>query len=575
MQGNAHDNYLNSYTVKMLRNVLEDYFGGIKDERDFDYPLISLLRAMGFYDIHFLHGGREIGKDFIARKIVDEVEYQYALQSKKGDIGQGEFPERQLMLASISGLGHPQFNKQLPRRVVLVSTGRLVGNAPLIFQDLNNELETTYQKEKVEFWGKDQLVPLFEEHGLTGIHQSTSKGFIGYAKFFLTYGKALDGDVSDREIENYSRLWLEESLEYRKRILRAAIETEIIATKLVGNGSFYEAITSYLGLARVVLSVMYENNDDYTVEVYKQIIEENILPLSKQFHDDLKMRWDSTSKKLLPLIGEKFAMPMLHYIVWCARILELSSLYYFLSKDKAEREQIISFILEFLEKEPGCGHIPSDKYATTVVWTTLALLHSENRDDAIKLVRRSAVWLCDRVERGFGIAHYEADEYEETATLIGYPFENVKIRKNRSSFLATILADLAALIGDREFYGEVVNDFEATEITYTYWQFPDTKSVCRIDTEECLAYPNIPHQYSLGNFEDFDYSEHIKHEPSSFQITQKAGVNSLMLLSILLKDRYFPKAWKQILSDNDVVVPAPKPKKSNAKRSKRSSRKAR
>jgi hypothetical protein len=267
-------------------------------------------------------------------------------------------------------------------------------------------------------------------------------------------------------------------------------------------------------------------------------------------------------------------MPMLHYIVWCARILELSSLYYFLSEDKAEREEIISFTLEFLEKESGCGHIPSDKYATTIVWITLTLLHSGNRDEAIRLVKRSVVWLCDRVERGFGIAHYEADEYEETAVLIGYPFENVKIRKNRSSFLATILADLAAFIGDKEFYAQVVNDFEASGIVYTYWQFPDTKSVCRIDTEECTTYPNIPHQYALDTFEDFSYSEHIKHEPSSFLIAQKAGVNSLMLLSILLKDRYFPKTWKQILSENVPLAPASESKKSKAKASKKSSGKS-
>lgn len=47
----------------MLTNVLEDYFKSIKDERDFDFPLRSLLAAMGFYDIHLTHGSREIGKD--------------------------------------------------------------------------------------------------------------------------------------------------------------------------------------------------------------------------------------------------------------------------------------------------------------------------------------------------------------------------------------------------------------------------------------------------------------------------------------------------------------------------------
>ncbi len=31
----------------MLSNVLEDYFSSIKDERDFDFPLMSLLAAVG------------------------------------------------------------------------------------------------------------------------------------------------------------------------------------------------------------------------------------------------------------------------------------------------------------------------------------------------------------------------------------------------------------------------------------------------------------------------------------------------------------------------------------------------
>lgn len=47
MQGNVHESYVNGYTRFMLRNVLEDYFTGIKDERDFDYPLLTLLHAMG------------------------------------------------------------------------------------------------------------------------------------------------------------------------------------------------------------------------------------------------------------------------------------------------------------------------------------------------------------------------------------------------------------------------------------------------------------------------------------------------------------------------------------------------
>jgi hypothetical protein len=538
----------------MLRNVLEDYLSSIKDERDFDFPLASLLRAMGFYDVHFTHGGGEIGKDFIAKKFEDGTEYQYAIQSKKGHINQPEFRNNimgQLLEASLLGLSHPQFDRNLPRRIILVTSGRLSGNAPLTFQDFNLELETKYQKEKVIFWGKDQLIDFFEEYGLSSIHQFTSSGLTGYTQFFLIYSKALDGNLSDKEIEDFSRLWIDESLECRTRVLRASIEAEIIASKLVGNGKLYEAITVYMSLARVMLQAMFESDDEYIVEIYQQIIEQNIIPLCREFYSQFKNSWESTSKQLLPLAGEKTGLPMLHYLVWSARVLETTSLYFFLTKEQAERDKIISFLIEFIEREKGCGHIPGDRYAISILWPSLALIKAGYADKALDLVKRGVIWVCDRVENGFGLAHYDADEYEETAILLGYSFDSIQVEENRSSYLATIAADLAAFIGDKEFYSNVINDFEACEIAYSYWQVPDTKAIFTITTKECIAYPNITHQYLLTDFEDFTYAEHIKHEPNSFKITQKAGLSSLILLSGLLKDRYFPKMWKRIISEDE------------------------
>lgn len=76
---------------------------------------------------------------------------------------------------------------------------------------------------------------------------------------------------------------------------------------------------------------------------------------------------------------------------------------------------------------------------------------------------------------------------------------------------------------------------------------PTTGLAGAYKSEECRTYPNIPHQFILSGFEDYEYAEHIKHEPSSFQVTEKTGLNSLILLSVLLKDRYFPKMWKQMI----------------------------
>ena len=528
----------------------------VSDAVEFYYPLTALLHAMGYYDIHITDGGSEIGKDFVAKRVEDGTTYQYVIQAKKGDINQAEYRkiQQQLLEALIlKNLAHPQLDLKLDQRTILVTTGELKDNAIIEFREFNSTLVNKYKTEEVEFWGKNTLIEYSEKYGLTGVHRTTASGLRGFAQFYLTYSKAMQGNLSDREIEEFSRLWLDESLDYKKRILRASIEADIIATKLIEGGHIYEAITAYQSLARVVMQVMYENEDPDVVEILEEIINDKILVFCRQFFNELKAGWEEEEKSLLRLCFNSSYMPMLHYLVWCARVLETASLYFFLTERQEERDEIVAFISEFIEKEEGCGHIPGDRYATSLVWATLALIRAGRTDKATDLIKRSVVWLGNRVEKEFGIARYDADEKEETYTLLGYPFDFIKVDKNRSSYLATIASDLAAFIGDKDFYADVVNDIAACEIAYSYWQFPDTKAILTIDTEECRTYPNIPHQFTLTNFEDYEYAEHIKHEPPSFQITHRGGLKSLILLSVLLKDRYFPKMWKQMVEGSPLT----------------------
>lgn len=539
----------------MLRNVLEDYLNSVV-EIDLDYPLMSLLQAMGFYDIHYTHGAVEFGKDFIAKRVENNVEYQYGIQSKKGDIGQALWRNEirgQLEEAIISDLSHPQFNTALPRKVVLVTSGRLSGNARLASQEFKSRLEMDGRVQELLFWEKEQIIQFSEEYGLTGIHQNTAKGLAGFAQFYLIYSKAIQGILSDREIEEFSRLWLDESLEYRKRILRASIEAGIIGSKLVEAGQIYGAIIIYLSLARVIMASTHENDDPFIIDIYTELVEEKITPLCKQFFQQLRTEWEGAEKSLLHLSITNGFFQLLHYLVWCSRALEIVSLYFFLVKNNVEKDDAVTFLAEFVEAEEGCGHIPGDRYTISLVWPILAFIQVGMPDKAINLVKRSVVWLCDRVEKDFGLARYEADEYEETAMLLGTSFDFIKVEKNRSSFLATAMTDLAAFIGDKEFYADVVNDIEACELAYEYWQFPDTKAIYTIDTEECITYPNITHYYELTTFEDSEYAEHIKHEPPSFQITKKIGTSSLIMLSVLLKDRYFPKVWRDIILNSSLA----------------------
>jgi hypothetical protein len=65
----------------LLRNVLVSFLGNA-DERQLDLPLLFLLPAMGFYDLHLVHGQVEFGRDVIAKGLVNGTEVQYTIQSK-------------------------------------------------------------------------------------------------------------------------------------------------------------------------------------------------------------------------------------------------------------------------------------------------------------------------------------------------------------------------------------------------------------------------------------------------------------------------------------------------------------
>lgn len=58
--------------------------------------------------------------------------------------------------------GHGAFDAKLPRRAVLVTTGRLVGNAPDLFRDYNEQARERGEPE-VELWDKTTLSGFLSE----------------------------------------------------------------------------------------------------------------------------------------------------------------------------------------------------------------------------------------------------------------------------------------------------------------------------------------------------------------------------------------------------------------------------
>src|SRR5207237_8517244 len=126
------------------------------------------------------------------------------------------YSKRLIEEAILSDLSHPQFNTTAPRKAILVTTGRLSGNARLACKEFKSKFEAENRIREISFWEKEQLAQYSEEFGFAGVHQSMVTGLKEFAQFYLTYSKAVEGTLSDREIEELSRLWLDESLDFKK-----------------------------------------------------------------------------------------------------------------------------------------------------------------------------------------------------------------------------------------------------------------------------------------------------------------------------------------------------------------------
>jgi len=478
----------------MLANVLAAYLDSIK-EREFDLPLATLLRASGFYDIHFTHGNVEFGKDFIAKSDENGVTFQYSFQSKAGDVSQPDWRNNimaQMLDSLLSELSHPNFNKDAPHRTVLVITGKMLGNAALSLQDLNRTIEQTYHKSPILLWDRETLISMLETHGLGGVYDANASGFLNYGNFYQLYGKALGGHISQREIEEHSRQWLDESIPRYKTLLCSTIESSIFATQCKVKGFTYEAIFANLTLIRTIMHQIHTSNKQDEVEQLREVYSQAISNLKEILHEyltDVKSILDKADNNLSSITPGSNSI--IFYSILCARIMEVAGCLYFLEVEQSERDTIISFLVSFISNEPGCAHIPSDYYAISLVLPVLSLCSSGHRNIAEQLLHSSTVWLCDRYQDGFGLAEISAEPYDEIATLFGYPFDFIKVQPRKGSLAASIICDLSAFIAKAELYTNIVNDFKAIKIAPQYWQVPDTASLFILDGEDIISYPNI------------------------------------------------------------------------------------
>lgn len=538
----------------MLRGVL-GVFLEKASERDFDLPFLALLRARGFTDVHFTHGTAEFGKDFIAKREEGGRLVQYSFQSKAGNIGQGAWRSEimpQMQEAIVIPLSHPSFDASLPHQAVLVLTGRLTGNAPVSAQQFSKKMAKMYGALPMATWDREVLLDYLVEMAPDELYGSAlTASYLGYGDFFGCYGKALDHRLDRKEIERHSRYW-ETASPDDQTVLRATLEGEVLATALVSDERMYEALHAHLTVHRFYLAAHFLTEGEQERARFAAdltVSRSAVLRVAQAAMARLADALKESGGRLFDALHPTDRSPM-QYLVACSRALEVAVVVAALG-GASEAEAAADFLAAFLTDEPGATHPASDVHVVSLLWGLLVV--SRRDPNAAQLaVERATVWLCDRYEKAGCLAAVDASPDDETHTLLGAAFDFTKPASRRQSFLATALVDAAAFI-DETLYVDVLNDVLAVDIAPQYWQAADTVGQFRVDAPDVAQYVNVQYAEPRGDVGGFAWAEHVREEAEDLSVGRLDPCDAV-LVSLLLRDRYFPKLWPKVLGGSETVA---------------------
>ena len=526
----------------MIDDVLAGFLDSL-EEREFDAPLVALLRALGYDKIHLLHGSQEFGKDVIAQ-LEEEggTRVQCTFQIKAGNLTQSGWRavRGQLDELRTDQIAHPAFDSDLPVRPILVLTGRLVGNAPAAAQQYNAHLSRLGEP-NVEVWDREQLVSFFlnlSSLGLTGGDRGQLEAIVNEID---------DGTMTDAALERFSRRWT------AGVGWRAALEAAIIASRLRRRHRLDLACMTALCLDRAVWAAAH--GTEPTSEEAERIAEVSRMMFEWYAGElfDLLTADEGISDPKKVAFHEAGVFST--YPVKCLRIVELVSLLALLKRD-AERDTMASWLTRFVQSQPGSAHPISDRWAVSLV-PTILLVAATDRSVASRYVTELIRWVADHHDDGgVGLAPPFADARTEVDYLLGGALEHVNAAKRRQSYLATVILDTALACDLEDCYELALNEFAAVDAR-PYAPAPnDDEAQYRVEDVD-VPTDVSPHYTASGT----SWRRTREHErPVSFLYLGRLGRYwDLLAVSAVLRDRHEPAIIRELyvrLRGSDASAPA-------------------
>jgi Restriction endonuclease len=515
----------------MLENVVGAYLDSLQKERQFDAPLLALLRANGFRRVHLTHGAFEFGKDAIAQKEVDGVLTQFAFQSKAGDVSLAGWRALYSQVEELrtNALSHPDFARGLPRRAILVLTGRLTGGASPAIQEHARNLEARGEV-PLEVWDRERLI-----EKIVGKPEALVDAFSGPLLGLL--GDIDQLEVTDRRVEEFSRAWVDTS---GATPWRAALEASIIAKRLADTHRLDLACYTALCLVRAAWASTHGISPPSTeaLAIAGAAGEQFELYARELLGEDLDELLD---QRRMALEG---AGLLAGYAIRCVRIAEIAGLLG-LRKDGAEREQIARWLARFVMAQPGCAHPISDRWAVSLA-PAATLLAGSHPEALEHLLIEAMRWLGDfYADEGLGLAGLQADPREEIDYLIGGALEHVDRPRRSGSNLVALLLDLASAFEKPAAYDAIHNDALAVEAHPLVGLPLDDSDQYRVNGRVPVnTSPNYAQSWDIHS--EWRQATHHDDDPSRSYLGRVGRPWDQLAISAVTRDRYWLWAVRQL-----------------------------
>jgi hypothetical protein len=529
----------------LLDGVVDAYLRTLS-ELDFFDPFQAILGANGFYDIHRTHGTAEFGRDFIAKRLEDGVIWQYGIQTKVGNVGQGEY--RRDVLGQIEEVRlltgmNPNFDAGLPRKAVLATTGRLIGNAPSAAQ--NYKLQHDTDRFRFEVWTIDSLLELTAnapEAALAGPMENHVLGAVATIHV---------GKFTETSLYDLSNEWITDGPD---ELWRSALIALVISGRLKSAGRTDLAALAGVHLVRAAWASVHghEPVPQKAIDVARAgqaILRANAIALLEEFHS-------------LPAGPRGFVWStqdvgaFVNYPIRCLRLLELFGLTGLAESDANTRDSLMNACRTLISDHPGSSHPPSDNWAVSLLAPAI-FVALEDPELVGHWLLQVCRWVADRYDpsTGLGLAAVFSEPNEEVQQLLSPPYDFIDVLPRQESLIATVLLDLAAALELSAAYDDIINEILAVGVfTPVVECDDDLAQYCETGRGGVRFEPGMQYDGYYATSSGWTSAPHHKRHTPHY-LERHGYFWDFLSLCTVMRNRSFPTAIRKLTGRSMAVDP--------------------